>query len=86
MYKLKIKKSAQKELDVFPDQIFVNVDKAILSLKEEPFPFPQSKELRGENRRRLRVGDYRVVYTVNEEQNLITIFRVRHRKDVYRQK
>ncbi|MDP3113028.1 MAG: type II toxin-antitoxin system RelE/ParE family toxin [Thermodesulfovibrionales bacterium] len=84
MYRLKIKKSAQKELNALPDQIFIKADKAILSLKEEPFPFPQSKELKGENKRRLRVGDYRVVYTVNEEQNLITIFRVRHRKDVYR--
>ncbi|MBI5638946.1 MAG: type II toxin-antitoxin system RelE/ParE family toxin [Nitrospirae bacterium] len=61
MYRLKIKKSAQKELDVFPDQIFIKLDKAILSLKEEPLPFPQSKELKGENKRRLKVGDYRVV-------------------------
>ncbi|MBF0472972.1 MAG: type II toxin-antitoxin system RelE/ParE family toxin [Nitrospirae bacterium] len=36
------------------------------------------------NKRRLRVGDYRVVYVVDEKQRLITIYRVRHRKDVYR--
>ena len=84
MYKLKIKKSAQKEIDTLPDQIFIKVDKAILSLKEDPFPFPQSKRLKGENKCRLRAGDYRIVYTVNEENKVITIFRVRHRKDVYR--
>lgn len=84
MYKLSIKNSARKEMDRLPDQVFLKVDRAILSLKEDPFPYPQSKKLKGEDRYRLRAGDYRVVYSVNENQKAITIFRVRHRKDVYR--
>jgi mRNA interferase RelE/StbE len=84
MYRLTIKKSAQKELDSIAEQQFLKIDKAILSLRETPFPYPQSKKLKGKDKCRLRVGDYRVVYTVNEEQKAITIFRVRHRKDVYR--
>lgn len=84
MYRLAIKKSAKKELDKLPDRIFLNIDKAILSLNENPFPYPQSKKLKGEETCRLRVGDYRVIYSVNEEQKTITIFRVRHRKEVYR--
>jgi len=84
MYRLAIKKSARKELDNLPDQIFLKVDKSILSLKEDPFPYPQAKKLKGENRCRLRVGDYRVVYSVDEDQKTVTIYRVRHRKDVYR--
>jgi mRNA interferase RelE/StbE len=86
MYKLAIKKSARKELDSLPDQIFLKVDKSILSLKEDSFPFPytQAKKLRGEDKYRLRVGDYRVVYSVDEDQKSIIIYRVRHRKDVYR--
>jgi len=85
MYKLDIKKSARKELNSLPDNIFLKIDKDILSLKTNPDPHPQSKELKGENKRRLRVGDYRVVYSIDEQQKIITIFRVRHRKDVYRQ-
>ncbi|MDI6728110.1 MAG: type II toxin-antitoxin system RelE/ParE family toxin [Thermodesulfovibrionales bacterium] len=85
IYKLDIKKSARKELDNLPNQIFLKIDKAILSLKKDPSPYPQSKELKGENKRRLRVGDYRVVYAVDEQHKIITIFRVRHRKDAYRQ-
>jgi mRNA interferase RelE/StbE len=85
VYKLAIKKSARKELNSLPDPIFLAIDKGILSLIANPIPYPQSKALKGENKRRLRVGDYRVVYSVDERQKIITIFRVRHRKDVYRQ-
>jgi mRNA interferase RelE/StbE len=85
VYKLAIKKSARKELDSLPGPIFLAVDKGILSLITNPIPYPQSKALKGENIRRLRVGDYRVVYSVDERQKTITIFRVRHRNDVYRQ-
>jgi len=84
MYKLAIKKSARKELNNLPDKIFLKIDKSILSLKENPFPYPQVKKLKGEDKCRLRVGDYRVVYSVDEDQKTITIYRIRHRKDVYR--
>jgi mRNA interferase RelE/StbE len=84
MYKLAIKKSARKELDNLPDQIFLKVDKSMLSLKDNPFPYPQAKKLKGENKCRLRIGDYRVIYSIDEDQKTITIYRVRHRKDVYR--
>lgn len=84
MYKLAIKKSARKELDSLPEQIFLKIDGSILLLKENSFPYPQAKKLKGEDKRRFKVGDYRVVYSIDEEQKIITIFRVRHRKDVYR--
>ena len=84
MYKLTYKKSVKKELDAVPNPDFHKIDEAILSLKDHPFPHPQSKKLKGNDRYRLRVGDYRVVYTIDEKQKIITIYRVRHRKDVYR--
>jgi len=84
VYKLTFKKSARKELDDIPDPEFLKIDEAILSLKVQPRPYPQSKKLKGEDKYRLRIGDYRVVYTINEKQKVITIYRVRHRKDVYR--
>ncbi len=84
MYELTIKKSAKKELDSLPEQLFLKIDKAILALKENPFPFPHAIKFTGEDKYRLRVGDYRVVYTVNVKEKIITIFRVRHRKNVYR--
>jgi mRNA interferase RelE/StbE len=84
MYKLIIKKSAVKELDRLPQNQFLKIDEAILSLKNDPHPDPQTKKLKGGNRYRLRAGDYRVVYTVETKEQLITIYKVRHRKEVYR--
>ena len=84
MYELAIKKSARKELDDLPDQEFLKIDKAIFSLRDNPVPYPQSKKLKGDDRCRLRVGDYRVLYKVDESRKIITIYRVRHRRDVYR--
>ena len=71
MYKLIIQKPARKEFDKIQDTFFAKIDKAILSLKENPYPFPQSKKLKGEDEHRLRVGDFRVVYTVDEKQKVV---------------
>ena len=84
MYKISLKKSARKELDSIPHSQFPKIDRAILSLKETPFPHPASKKLKGEDKRRLKAGDYRVVYTVDENDKVVTICRVRHRKESYR--
>jgi len=84
VYKIVIKKSARKEIDSISDPHFLKIDQAILSLKENPYPYPRARKLKGENKFRLRVGVYRVVYTVDEKQKMVVVYRVRHRKDVYR--
>lgn len=84
MYSLTFKTSARKELDRITDPEFLRIDKAILALKNQPRSYPQSKKLEGENKFRLRVGDYRIVYEIDDKQKIVTIYRVRHRKDVYR--
>jgi mRNA interferase RelE/StbE len=84
VYKLKIKRSARKELDGIPDSDFLKIDKSTLSLKEKQCPHPQSRKLQGINTRRLRVGSYRIIYNVDERQKVVTVYRVRHRKDAYR--
>lgn len=84
MYSLTFKTSARKELDSIADPEFLRIDKAILALKNQPRPYPQSKKLEGENKFRLRVGDYRIVYEIDDKQKTVTVYRVRHRKDVYR--
>lgn len=56
MHKLIIKKSARKELDNISNPFFLKIDEAILALKNNPHPYPQSKKLKGENKYRLRAG------------------------------
>lgn len=53
-------------------------------LAKNPQLSPNVKRLRGEVAFRLRVGDYRVVYTIDEAEMLIRIVAVSHRKDVYK--
>ncbi|MEW6687153.1 MAG: type II toxin-antitoxin system RelE/ParE family toxin [Candidatus Edwardsbacteria bacterium] len=57
---------------------------AIKNLAENPFPI-QSRKMRGsESSYRLRVGNYRVIYQVDTENKVVTIYHVRHRKDAYK--
>ena len=82
-YLLQIKKSALKEIQQLPkaerERIIIAIDK----LAENPHV---GKLLKGDysGLRRIRVGDYRVIYEINEGQVLILVLRVAHRKQVYR--
>ena len=84
-YSLKIKKSAAKALQKIenPDRIRLieNIDR----LRNEP---NAGGVLKGEfaGLRRLRVGDYRIIYEVIDERLVILVIRIGHRRDVYRSK
>jgi mRNA interferase RelE/StbE len=82
-YHLEIKKSAQKELDALDDALFDRVDRKILSLAENPRP-TGCKKLRGfRDQWRLRVGEWRVVYIIDDAIKRVIITRVQHRREVY---
>jgi mRNA interferase RelE/StbE len=82
-YDLEIKKSAQKELDALDDALFNRVDRKILSLAENPRP-SGCKKLRGfRDQWRLRVGEWRVVYIIDDAIKRVIITRVQHRREVY---
>jgi mRNA interferase RelE/StbE len=82
-YSLEIKQSAQKELDALDDVVFKRTDRKISALADNPWP-PGCKKLRGyKNQWRIRVGDWRVVYFIDDDTKLITIARVTHRREVY---
>ncbi|HEY6341966.1 MAG TPA: type II toxin-antitoxin system RelE/ParE family toxin [Bryobacteraceae bacterium] len=82
-YALEIKSSAQKELDALDDALFRRVDPRILDLAETPRP-PGCKKLMGyRNYWRIRVGDWRIVYTIDDGEHVVTVIRVAHRREVY---
>ena len=82
-YSLEIKHSAQKELDALDDAVFARIDRKILTLADNPRP-PGCKKLRGyKDQWRVRVGDWRVVYFIDDGAKLVTITRVAHRREVY---
>ncbi|HHF43274.1 MAG: type II toxin-antitoxin system RelE/ParE family toxin [Candidatus Aminicenantes bacterium] len=83
-YEIRWKHSVEKDLKEISPKEVRRILKSINSLANNPFPL-QAKKLRTTERLyRIRVGDYRVIYEVDKEMNVITIYYVRHQKDVYR--
>jgi len=80
---VRIKRSAEKEMDRLPAQAFGRVTKAILALEHNPRP-PDSRKLRTVQEYRLRVGQYRILYVIDDRDRAIEVVAVGHRRDVYR--
>lgn len=82
-YKIKIKKSAEKEIIKVPQPDRSRVVKKIILLHSDPRPIGCEK-LQGDINYRIRQGDYRVVYEVDDSEKIVHIVRVGHRREVYR--
>jgi len=85
MYKIIISNKASKEIDNLPDRIFLKIDDIILKLKKKPRPVGSIK-LTNLEEYRIRIGDYRLLYTIDEKLKEIHIFKVSHRREIYRKK
>lgn len=83
VYSLVVKRSAAREIDALPTAVRRRVIGKIAALASDPRPHGAQK-LTGEDRYRIRQGDYRVVYTIEDEVVTVTVVRVAHRSDVYR--
>jgi len=83
-YQITFARSARKELQALNTANVGRIFAKIEALAGRPRPVKCVK-LRGKNNLwRIRVGVYRVVYTIDDRQKLVDIIAVRHRKDVYR--
>jgi mRNA interferase RelE/StbE len=83
MYEIEYHRQIFKDLDKIPGNFAEKIIKVIKELAGEPFPWGYKKISGKLNAYRVRVGDYRVIYIVSQQENKIRIIRVRHRKDVY---
>ena len=82
MYDLYILPPAQKDLDRLEARAFARIVGKIRALAGNPRP-PGCLKLTGEEGYRLRIGDHRVLYRIDDPAKRIYIYRVRHRKNVY---
>ncbi len=82
-YKIEIKKSAAKEIAKLPKTHLKHVIDKIHLLSIDPRP-DGCKKLSGDDKYRMRAGDYRILYTIEDDRLIIYVVRVRHRKDAYR--
>ena len=83
MYRVTILRRAQKELGALAGEAYTRVRDAIGGLAQEPRP-PGCLKLTGREGWRIRIGDYRVVYEIDDSGRTVTVLHVGHRRDVYR--
>jgi mRNA interferase RelE/StbE len=82
-YSVEMKPSARKELERLPGKLIERIFPKLEGLALEPRPAGCKKLKGGQREWRIRVGDYRVVYTVDDEKLLVSVMRIRHRSEVY---
>jgi mRNA interferase RelE/StbE len=82
-YSVELKVSARKELERLPAKLIERIFPKLEGLASEPRPAGCKKLKGGQRDWRIRVGDYRVVYTIDDEKLLVSVMRIRHRSEVY---
>jgi mRNA interferase RelE/StbE len=83
-YSIFICRTAQKELEKLDTGIINRIFPKIEALADIPYPQGCIKIQGQDNLWRIRIGDYRVIYSVLETKKIIDIIAVRHRKEAYR--
>jgi mRNA interferase RelE/StbE len=83
VYELILKPSAQKDLNHLPDKEVIRLSKRIAQLSANPQPVGIQK-LSDNEGYRIRIGDYRILFNIDQKSSKIFIYRIKHRKDVYR--
>lgn len=83
IYRILVLRPAQKELASIPHHDYAKIKEAILALSDDPRPRHAAK-LMSRSGWRMRVGDFRVIYEIDDPANTVTVMHVGHRRDVYR--
>lgn len=83
MYKIELRRRAQRALDKLPKTDFRAIVEAIRELAQTPRPRGVEK-VKSTGLWRIRQGDYRIIYHIDDNQQLVTIVRIGHRREIYR--
>ncbi len=82
-YAVEVKPAARKELEALPDNVLVRVIRKLEALGSTPRPVG-CKKLKGyKDHWRVRVGDWRVVYIIDDVAKVVNVTRIAHRREVY---
>lgn len=81
-YTVIITKTVQKTLSKLPDRVASKLETAMLSLEANPRPIG-CKKLKGREAYRIREGDYRIIYEIEDKILLVLVVDVGHRKNIY---
>lgn len=83
MYEVILSNRAEKRLSRLPAGEYERVLQAVMSLAEGPHP-RNHRKLQGREGWRIRVGDYRVIYEIDDTAREVLVITLGHRKDIYR--
>ncbi len=83
MYSILLSNRAEKQLDKFDNKQYQKIKIAILTLIDNPRPFGCIK-LTNQEGYRIRVGNYRILFEIDDSKKNVKIYSVKHRKDAYR--
>ncbi len=84
MYEVLLERTAERDLKKLPPAEFTLIIPAIQALSQQPRP-TNSKKLSGAKHDwRIRIGDYRVLYEINDGTKQVKVMRVRHRREAHR--
>ena len=82
-FKVTVKQAVAKDLRRIPKKEVARILKRIEALTVEPRP-PGAEKLSGQEKYRLRQGVYRIIYEIKEEELVVVVVKVGHRRDVYK--
>lgn len=83
-YQVFIKDSARKELLALPTPLQKRIDARIQALADTPRPSGVTKLAEDEHLYRVRVGDYRIIYQIQDKALVVLVTKIGHRREVYR--
>lgn len=82
-YRLALTETAEKELKRLPNSMTARIAGRIEKLAAKPRPSGCKKLKGGVDEWRIRIGDYRVIYTIDDTEKAVDVTRIAHRKEVY---
>ncbi|OAV68885.1 Toxin RelG [Bacteroidales bacterium Barb6] len=84
MYKVIFSRKAEKTLNKLPNDYYRLVKKHVSSLEQNPRPFGYCKLFGSDNKYRIRIGDYRVIYSIKDDILTVKVIEIDHRSNIYK--
>jgi mRNA interferase RelE/StbE len=84
VYEVLLERRAERDIQRLPKEVFDRIIPHLKALSENPKPSGCRKISGSRSDWRIRIGDYRVIYEVSEQEQVVKVMRIRHRKSVYR--
>jgi mRNA interferase RelE/StbE len=84
VYEVLLESRAERDLKKLPGEVFHRIIPPLKSLADNPKPRGARKISGSKKDWRLRIGDYRVIYEIDEQAKCVKVLRIRHRREAYR--